>query len=72
MDRWRYAIINMHFTNNVSDATERLKCIMKNWNGQEKGLVNHCSGLDPPDVWAVTRESKNYAFRSEFSKAYKC
>ena len=40
---------------------------MKNWNGQEESLKNPCRDPDPPDVWAVTRESKNYALRSEFS-----
>jgi len=65
MDRWRYTIINMHFTNNVSAATERLKSIMKIWKGQEESLKIPCRDPDPPDVWAVTRESKNYAFRSD-------
>jgi len=35
---------------------------MKNWNGQEKGSRKHCSGLDPPDVWTVIRESKYSIF----------
>ena len=40
---------------------------MKNWNGQEESSRNHCSGLDQPDVWAVTLDSKNPAYLSSSS-----